>query len=46
MIKDILVLENFIEKDFLQLCVDRILFCEIKSADQSFYMDGEDRRKM
>jgi hypothetical protein len=46
MIKEIIILENFIEKTLLKDCINNILSCEIKSANESFYMNGEDRKKM
>jgi hypothetical protein len=46
MIKEIIIIENFIEKTFLQNCIEKIESCPIKSSSQKFYMDGEDRTKM
>lgn len=46
MMKEILILENFIEETLLKSCIDEILLCEIKSSNEIFYMDGENRREM
>jgi hypothetical protein len=46
MIKEIIIIENFIEKTFLQNCIEKIESCPIDSSGQKFYMDGEDRTKM
>jgi hypothetical protein len=43
MIKDILVIENFIEKNLLEECLNQINSCKTKSSAQSFYMKAEDR---
>jgi hypothetical protein len=43
MIKDILVIENFIEKNLLEECLNQINSCKIKNSGQSFYMKTEDR---
>jgi hypothetical protein len=43
MIKDILVIENFIENNLLKECLNQIRSCKIKTSGESFYMKTEDR---
>jgi hypothetical protein len=46
MIKEIIIIENFIEKTFLQDCIEKIQSCPINSSSEKFYMGGEDRKNV
>jgi hypothetical protein len=46
MIKEIIVLKNFIEEAFLQDCIEKIQSCPINSSGEKFYMGGEDRKNV